>query len=181
MSKDIIRKFDDSERIKNVCKFYGEKLRMKEKNLRLQFMIDSVHRVAYCRHGKVCWNNSLSLVWHPCSIKYNYTLGGAIWTMKDTSILPGWHHFSKKRGNWSNVGVILHIMLAIGTSNLQHCSRPQVKNCGSSMVDWIISKASLLLCHTRMSHWHLLVYMPAQFCHTYLVSFIICRLIFALF
>ena len=54
MSGDIIRKLDDSERIKNVCKFYGEKLRMKDKNLRLQFMIDSVHRVAYCRHGKVC-------------------------------------------------------------------------------------------------------------------------------
>jgi len=53
LSGDIIGKFDDSERIKNVCKFYGEKLRMKEKNLRLQFMIDSVHRVAYCRHGKV--------------------------------------------------------------------------------------------------------------------------------
>ena len=54
LSGDIIKKFDDSERIKNVCNFYGEKLRMKEKNLRLQFMIDSVHRVAYCRHGKVC-------------------------------------------------------------------------------------------------------------------------------
>lgn len=48
-----INSVDDQKRIQDVCNFYGDSLRMKEKNYRTQFMVDSVHKVAYCRHGKV--------------------------------------------------------------------------------------------------------------------------------
>jgi len=48
-----IESANDRNRIQNVCNSYGDRLRMPEKNYRSQFMVDSVHRVAYCRHGKV--------------------------------------------------------------------------------------------------------------------------------
>ena len=53
---------DDLQRIQNVCKFYGEKLRMDEKSYRSQFMVDASHQVAFCRHGKVCMLKSFFVI-----------------------------------------------------------------------------------------------------------------------
>ena len=50
-----IESANDQNRIQNVCNTYGDRLRMPEKSYRSQFMVDSIHRVAYCRHGKVFW------------------------------------------------------------------------------------------------------------------------------
>ena len=62
------------QNIKRICQIYGEKLERKETSFAKNFMIDTNHRLAYCRHGKVTLSNACEIILNFYAIVSHYYL-----------------------------------------------------------------------------------------------------------
>ena len=62
------------QNIKRICQIYGEKLERKETSFAKNFMIDTNHRLAYCRHGKVTLSNACEIILNFYAIASHYYL-----------------------------------------------------------------------------------------------------------